>query len=121
MAVTSLRTVSIALTGGGQNDNMIFQAATNVLSPASMEIFTLQPGGVVIAFPTGGSLVQGITILPPVANTNAITVKGTTADVGIAIHKTDPTSIALDTTTTTQTSLVLTVATTTTGLRVIWT
>ena len=121
MAVTSTRVVTIINSGDGLNGSFVFQAASNALAPGDIDIFTLPTGSTVIAFPTGGSQTQGATIIPPSGNTNSITVKGTTADQGIAIHKTDPTSIALDTTTTTQTSLVLTVSSTVTGLSVVWT
>lgn len=121
MSVTSTRVVTVTMTGEGLGGSFVFSAASNALAPGDMDIFTLPTGSTVIAFPTGGSNVQGATIIPPTGNTSTIAVKGTTADTGVFIHKTDPTSLALDTTTTTQTSLVLTVATTVTGLRVVWT
>ncbi len=121
MAVTSTRVVTVTLNGDGLNGSFTFQANSNALAPGDMDIFTLPTGSTVIAFPTGGSQTQGATITPPAGNTNTLTIKGTTADLGIQIHKTDPTSLALDTTSTTQTSFVITVSATVTGLRVIWT
>ncbi len=120
MSVASTRIVTIAQVGDGLNNSLVFPAASNALAAGAIDIFTLS-GSTVIAFPTGGSQTQGATIIPPSGNTNTITVKGTTADVGIVIHKTDPTSLAFDTTTTTQTSIVITVNATTTGLRIVWT
>lgn len=121
MAVTSTRVITITNAGDGISVNDTFSAANNALAPGATSIFTLPSGSTVIAFPTGGSAVQGATIVPPSGNVSTIFVKGTTADTGVQIHKTDPTSIALDTSSTTQTSMVLTVATTVTGLRIIWT
>lgn len=121
MAVTSTRVVTVTVIGDGLNGGGVFSAANNALAPGDVDIFTLPTGSTVIAFPTGGSAVQGATIIPPAGNTNTITVKGTTADTGVVIHRTDPTSIALDTNATTQTSLVITVSSTVTGLRVVWT
>lgn len=121
MAVTSTRVVTVTVTGDGLGGSFTFNAANNALAPGDMDVFTLPTGSTVIAFPTGGSQCQGGTIIPPTGNTNTITIKGTTADTGIVIHKTDPTSLAFDTTTTTQTSLVITVSATVTGLRIVWT
>lgn len=121
MAITSTRVVTITAQGDGFNNGGVFNAANNALSPGSVTIHTLPTGNTVIAFPTGGSSVQGATIVPPATNTNTITVKGTTTDTGVVIHRTDPTSIALDTNTTTQVSLVITVSATVTGLRIFWT
>lgn len=119
MAVSSTRAVTVTFSGA-LSGSFVFNAATNANAPGDIDVFTLSPGANVIAFPTGGTVVQAATIIPPAGNTNSITVKGTTADVGVAIHKTDPTTIALDTTTTTQTSIVLTVGSTISGLRVVW-
>ncbi len=108
MSVTSTRVVTITENGDGISMNNVFTAASNALAPGDVDIFTLPSGSTVIAFPTGGSQCQGGTIIPPSGNTNTITVKGTTADQGIVIHKT-------------QTSFVITVGGTVTGLRVVWT
>jgi len=120
MAVAATRTVAIVFTTP-VGASLSFPAASNANSPASVYVYTLASGANTISFPTGCTVVAGATIIPPSGNTNAITLKGTTGDTGVALHKTDPTSIAFDTTSTTQTSIVLTVATTTTGLRIAWT
>lgn len=121
MAVTSTRAITVTNAGDGLNGSYVFNAVSNALAPGDIDIFTLPTGSTVIAFPTGGSLCQGGTIIPPTGNTSTITVKGTTADTGIAIGKVDPTSFAFDTSSTTQSSIVLTVGTTISGLRIVWT
>ena len=119
MAVQSGRIITVTYTGD-LNGSFMFPAANNALAPGDIDIFTLPTGSTVIPFPTGGTTCSGATIIPPAGNTNSITLKGTTTDTGVQIHKTDPSSIALDTTATTQTSIVLTVSSTVTGLRVVW-
>jgi len=122
MAITSTRVVTANFSGDGLQDAFVFSAGSNALAPGAVSVFTLTVGANTITIPTGGSQVTGATIVPPTGNTSTLTVKGTTGDTGIAIHKTDPTSLALDTTSTTQTSFVITVGTTTvTGLRIVWT
>lgn len=121
MSVTSTRVITANFAGDGLSDAFTFQATSNATSPGAISFLTLPTGSTVIAFPTGGSIVYGATIIPPASNTNTITVKGSSGDVGVAIHKTDPTSIAFDTTSTTQTGFTLTVGATITGLRVVWT
>lgn len=120
MAVTSTRNIVVTYSAPVAA-SFQFPAASNPNAPGDMDILTLASGNNVITFPTGGAVVQGATIIPPVGNTNALTLKGTTADVGVSIHKTDPTSIAFDTTVTTQTSIVIVAASTTTGVRIVWT
>lgn len=120
MAVTSQRQVTV-INANIVPASMVFSAGVNANAPGDMDVLTLPTGDTVVAFPTGGTVVQGATIIPPAGNTNTITVKGTTADVGVAIHRTDPTSIGFDTNVTTQTSIVFTVSATVTGLRIVWT
>lgn len=119
MAVNSGRVITVTYTGD-LNGSFVFSAASNALAPGDIDILTLPTGNTVVPFPTGGTQVQGATIIPPAGNTNTITLKGTNADTGVVLHKTDPSCIAFDTTTTTQTSIVLTVSSTVTGLRVVW-
>ncbi len=119
MSVTTGRNIVVTFQGD-LTSSFTFLAASNPNAPGDIDVFTLPAGSTVIAFPTGGTVVQGATIIPPAGNTSTITVKGTTADVGVSIHKTDPTSLAFDTTVTTQTSIVFTVATTISGLRIVW-
>lgn len=120
MSITSTRVITANFSGDGFANAFVFSATQNASSPGGSSIYTLPSGSTVIAFPTGGSTVYGATIIPPSGNTSTITIKGTTADTGIAIHKTDPTSVAFDTTSTTQTGFTMTVSSTVTGLRIIW-
>jgi hypothetical protein len=50
-----------------------------------------------VTFPAlvGSSVIKGVWICPPSANTGAITLKGVTGDTGIPIHKTEPTFLRL--------------------------
>jgi len=120
MAITSNRQIVITQTAPFVA-SWTFPAGANANAPGDVQIYTLSTTNNTINFPTGGAVVSGITIVPPVGNSASITLKGVAGDTGIAIHRTDPTSIAFDTTNTTQTSLVFTVSTTITGLFIIWT
>lgn len=117
MAVTSNLTVSIAFTGGLVS-SIAEASAANAGSPGSITIHTLSSGFNVIAIPTGGSSPVGATVVPPVGNTQTMTLKGVTGDTGIGMHLTNPSVITLATTTTT---FGITAGGTITGLRVIWT
>ncbi len=57
------------------------------------QMITLASGDNTIVVPTNG---QGIVIIPPVASTEAILLKGNVSDVGINIGKTKFTYLALD-------------------------
>lgn len=117
MAVGSNRTQTIIYTGdviGTETST----AAYNSASPGQVQIITLSVGANTITAPTGGSTPTAVTIIPPTANTTLITLKGITGDTGIPLHKTDPTTIAVDTTLTT---FVLTVGTQIVGARLFWT
>lgn len=116
MSTTSGRTITVTYSGDVEG-SLPFPAASNTLSPAAMSLLTLSSGNNTITLPTGGSTVKGVTIIPPANNTNSLTLKGTTADTGIALHLTDPTSIAVNTT---QTTLTVAVTTTVTGVRVVY-
>ena len=116
MAVTSTRKVTVTYTGDVAA-SLAFSAASNASSPGDVEILTLASGANTITLPTGGSSVKGATIILPSGNTQTLTLKGVTGDTGVALHKTDPTSISFDTTVT---SFVLTAGGTITGLRIVW-
>lgn len=116
MSVSAVRTVQTVYTGdvtGTETQT----AATNAASPGSVTIHTLASGANTITVPTGGSTVVAATILPPVGNTQTLILKGVTGDTGVGLHLTDPTSIALASTTAT---FVLTAGGTVTGLRIYW-
>lgn len=117
MATTSNRNVQVEFSGD-LSFSLIQSALENIVSPAEVDIVTLASGANTIA----ASVVSGIvptalTIIPPTGNTSLITLKGVTGDTGVKLHKTDPTSIALDST---FTSLVLNAAASIVGVRLIW-
>jgi hypothetical protein len=114
--VTSQRNVTIQFTGGVQAANT-FAAANNTASPGQIELRTLAAGPTTITPPTGGSTPKSCTIIPPEGNTNLITLKGIAGDTGVGLHKTDPTTIALDSPTNT---FVLNAAAIITGVRLVW-
>lgn len=120
MAVTSNRFINIALSGD-LSGNYRFSADENVASEGGSNTYSLDEGDNTITVPAGGALVTAATIIPPEDNEVAITLKGDAADVGILLHLTDPTSIAIDSTVET---FVLSVDseddTGLEGLRIIW-
>lgn len=113
---TSTRYVQITFSDGVSGTQRI-EAASNTDSPASIEIKTLSSGNNTITVPTGGSTVRACTIEPPTGNTVAMILKGANGDTGVALHDTDPTSIAIDGAVTT---FVINVDGTLTGLRLLW-
>lgn len=117
MAVSATRTIGINFSGTIQG-NESFQAATNTVSPGQITPLTLANGDNVITVPVvTGIIPKAVTVVHTASNTVLVKVKGTTADAGIALHKTDPTSIGLDTT---QASIVLNAATTGVNVILVW-
>lgn len=117
MSVTSSRNVQISFSGD-ITTRVIQSALDNTVSPSQADIQTLALGANTITAPVvSGIVVTALTIIPPAANTSLITLKGVAGDTGIALHKTDPTTIALDTT---FVSLVLNAAASIVGVRLIW-
>jgi hypothetical protein len=117
MAVSSNRTVTVALTGD-VTYSQSFSAAANSASPGQNDIVTLASGANTITPPTGGTTPKAVTIIPPVGNVNTITLKGITGDTGVVLHKTDPAVISLNSPTST---FVLTASAEIAGVRLIWT
>jgi hypothetical protein len=117
MSTTAQRTTHITFTGDVELADS-FVAAANANSPGQTVVMQLASGANVITPPSSSCTTKAVTILPPATNTADITLKGTTADVGIVLHNTDPTTIALDSPTT---ILVLSAASTIDGVRLIWT
>lgn len=113
MAIAALRTINVAFTGD-QTYSLAFPAASNATSPGAQEIKTFTGAGDNTVTPPAGAL--GCTIIPPVGNAQAITLKGVAGDTGVPLHKTDPTSLGIPT----SAAFVLTVAGTITGIRFIW-
>ena len=118
MSVTSSRILQVEFSG--DIDSQIIQSALdNVFSPAKIDIISLVLGANTISAPLGAAIqFTGLTIIPPAGNTSLITLKGVTGDTGVLLHKTDPTSLALDSTFLT---LVLNAAAAIVGVRLIWT
>jgi len=116
MATSSTRKVTIGFSGsfGGTNT---YQAGANTDSPGEHEYKTLAMGANTITPPGGGSVLTGVTIVPPAGNTDTITLKGITGDTGVVLHLTDPTSIGLNSPTNT---FVLTAAAEIIGVQLIW-
>jgi len=93
-------------------------ALENPASPGVIELKNLAVGANTIAVPSGnGATAVGVTIVPPPGNVNTILLKALTGDTGIALHPTDPTTLALAPSVT---SFVLTVATAVNGVRFFW-
>jgi hypothetical protein len=117
MATTSTRSTVINFTGDVAAPEVV-SAAANLVSPAQIELKTFTGAGAnTVTAPTGGSTPTAVTIIPPAGNVQTITLKGVTGDTGVALHLTDPTTIALAASVTT---FVLTVGGTITGLRLVW-
>lgn len=113
MAVTSTRSITT-----GMSEDITFSridsAASNATAPGQVEKKDLTTGANTITAPSGA---KGVTMKPPSGNTQALTLKGVSGDTGIAIHKTDPTSLGLDSVTT----FVINAAGSVTGMVFVWT
>jgi hypothetical protein len=118
MATTATRKTTITFSGDVVGTEQL-SAASNASSPGTMEIKSLVSGANTITPPAGGSCApKAVTIIPPAGNAVTITLKGVTGDTGVLLHPTDPTTIALGSTTAT---FVLTTSNTLSGIRFIWT
>lgn len=117
MSVTANRETTIQFTGDLEL-SITESAVANTTSPAQIAIVDLVATNNTQTVPTAGSTQPtAVTIIPPSGNTNVITLKGTNADTGVALHLTDPTTITLSTSVT---SIVLAVSTTVAGVRLVW-
>lgn len=116
MSTTASRRVSVAFSGDVEAE-IIGQATNNAASPGQTQIVTLSSGANTITPPSGGSTPTAVTIIPPAGNTALITLKGITGDTGVVLHKTDPTSIGLNSPTDT---FVLTAGASIAGVRLVW-
>lgn len=113
MAVNSSRSIAIRNTGDVVS-NQTFSAADNATAPGDIDLVALTTGANTITFPTG---YKGATIIMPAGNTTLVTLKGVTGDTGVPLHKTDPSSIGLDSS---GTSFCLTAAADM-NVRILWT
>jgi hypothetical protein len=117
MPTQSVRVTTITLTGDVTATQTV-AALMNPASPGMNELTALVTGPNAIAVPgANGATTVSVTIVPPAANTVALTLKGTGSDAGIALHPTDPSTIALGPTVA---SFVITAAGPVTGVRFIW-
>lgn len=118
MAVTAKRSI-VTNFAGDISLNTTQRAGDNATSLAEAQILDLAGGDNTVTAPaSSGSTLAGVTIMPPAGNTEAITLKGAGGDTGIALHKTDPTSLGLDPGVT---SFILNAAGAVVGLRLLWT
>ncbi len=113
MPVTSNRSIVLNQTGDVEYTQE-FPAVVSPVGSGVNQLVTLDTTALVVTVPTS---CVAVTILPPVSNTTALTVSGTTSDTGISIHPSDPSSIGLSTT---QTIIALTATTTTADVRLIF-
>ena len=113
MAVFSNRSITT-----GMSSDITFSrvdtAAENATAPGVIENKNLAQGANTITVPSGS---KAVTMKPPSGNAQTITLKGVSGDTGIALHKTDPTSLGLDSVST----FVLTAGNTVTGMVFVWT
>ncbi len=117
MSIASIYRIGIDFSGD-YVANLTFPSASNSLSPGVINIYSLISGINTITLPTGGSTVTGAIIIPPAGNTQTITLKGNSADIGVALSKVNPTLVPFDTTP--PVSIVLTTGGIITGLKIIW-
>ncbi len=117
MAASAQRKITLTYTGAVTGIEEI-SAATNLASPAQIQILTLAIGDNMIAVPGGGSTPVSCTIVKPSANASTIKLKGITGDTGVSLHLTDPDTISLAAGVT---SFVLNAAAQIVGVRLMWT
>jgi hypothetical protein len=98
MAVTAVTTFETVYSDTQLSDGnaTVGQTNTNTNGPAFGAAYqALASGANTITVPTGFT-VNGVTIIPGSSNTTSITFKAVTGDVGVRIHNTCPSQIALD-------------------------
>lgn len=115
MATAAAWSATLTMTGDDPSTR-VFSAASNASSPAYDQFVNLSSGANSFTVPTA-AVPTRLTIIPPSGNTVLITLKGVSGDTGVPLHKTDPTSIGLDTTAAT---IVLNAASAISGVRLIW-
>lgn len=117
MASNSNRSINFTFTGDHVAAPVV-AAAANAASPAAIAPpITLSSGNNTITVTTGGTTPTAVTIVKPPGNTVLITFKGVNGDTGVALHKTDPDSISLDSS---MSTFVLNAASQVTGVTLIW-
>ena len=92
MSITSNRSVVIEFTGDIEY-SQTFEAAVVSTGSGQNQQVALTAGNNTITVPTSA---VAVTILMPDGNTVQVTLKGVAGDTGIALSKSDPTSIGLN-------------------------
>lgn len=113
MATTSKRSVVVNFVGDFDADNS-FGATDNAASPAQTDFVTLAAGDNTYTPPAAAT---ALSIVMPAGNQNLVILKGDPGDVGIELHKTDPTSIAINDPTN---DVILNAAAEIAGVRLVW-
>lgn len=95
MSTTARRRTTITYSGEVEGEQ-ILDAANNTTSPGTITRIDLADGDNVIRTESFNDVAAtAVTIVPDPDNTVALTFKGDEADVGVRLHNTDPTTIAL--------------------------
>jgi hypothetical protein len=116
MSTASARVGTITFTGD-VTATQTNAALQNPASPGVSQLISLAVGANTITAPAGGATPVAVTIVPPAGNVQPITLKGVTGDIGILLHPTDPSTIALGAGVV---SFVLNAGGAVAGLRLIW-
>jgi len=117
MSITSQRIMQINLSGD-VTASLALPAANNVSSPGKIDTLVLAVGANTITVPSiTGFITTAVTIIPPAGNVQLITLKGIAGDTGVFLHKTDPTTIALDSSIV---NFVLNAVAQINGVRLVW-
>ena len=114
MAITSSRSILTAMTGD-LSFSRTDAAADLATAPGVVEKKDLSSGNNTITVPSGA---RGVTMKPPTGNAQTLTLKGVNGDTGVTLHKTDPTSLGLESATA---SFVINAGGSVTGMVIVWT
>jgi hypothetical protein len=118
MAQTATMKLSLTLSGlPTGTDNVAPSEISFSAANGAREFKNLSSGDNTITLPTTPNAVTAVLIIPPSANTQAITLKGAGGDTGISLSKTKPTWIHLGTA---PASFILNAGGTVTGLCLVW-
>lgn len=96
MAISARRTESYQFTGD-VTFNYSVTTVANAASPGVVAVQVLTTGANTITAPVSPLIPQFVTIIPPSGNTVQLTLKGVSGDTGIALHDTQPSTIAIET------------------------
>ncbi len=115
MSVTADYNIQLVTTGDLEYTQQ-YDGVTNTLSPAVIQQVDLVPATNTITVPS--TLARSVTIIPPASNTLSLTIKSTTADVGMVINPSSPMLLSFGTTGTTR--LIINAASTISGVRFVF-